>query len=355
MRGRLRRARAQLRQHLDHGPVRDPVAVGEAAAGRRWYRLSARTRRPGAICRRRLRRQPSRARSALCAGRPHTSSATAARARGRRTASRSGGEEPREPRRVAKRHRSALAFQLQRLERLGVTASPASASSPPRPGSRPAVPPARAARRVDGAPGREPFGGSDEDLAALRPIRPSIPSSRIASRISTAARTARRASSSCTAGNPNTAITASPMNFSTTPPWRSTSPASARGTWQQFPHRSGSRTRPARSSPRGRRRAPSRPCAAPWPWPSVGLCRSHRRARAGPGGLLEAGLARGVRRALARAREEPLDPQDLELLATPRSCSVATTTRRVARAGAPAVPRGTARRSAPSAAPPGSA
>ena len=33
--------------------------------------------------------------------------------------------------------------------------------------------------------------------------------------------TARSASSSCTAGMPNTAMTASPMNFSTVPPWRS--------------------------------------------------------------------------------------------------------------------------------------
>ena len=35
------------------------------------------------------------------------------------------------------------------------------------------------------------------------------------------ARTARRASSSWTTGTPKTAITASPMNFSTVPPWRS--------------------------------------------------------------------------------------------------------------------------------------
>ena len=39
--------------------------------------------------------------------------------------------------------------------------------------------------------------------------------------MSAAARTARSASSSCTTGTPNTAITASPMNFSTVPPWRS--------------------------------------------------------------------------------------------------------------------------------------
>ena len=41
------------------------------------------------------------------------------------------------------------------------------------------------------------------------------------SRISAAARTARSASSSCTTGTPKTAMTASPMNFSTVPPWAS--------------------------------------------------------------------------------------------------------------------------------------
>ncbi len=39
--------------------------------------------------------------------------------------------------------------------------------------------------------------------------------------MSAAARTARSASSSWTCGTPNTAMTASPMNFSTVPPWRS--------------------------------------------------------------------------------------------------------------------------------------
>ena len=56
----------------------------------------------------------------------------------------------------------------------------------------------------------------------VTPIRPSRPRPANASRISTAARQARSASSSCTAGTPKTAITASPMNFSTEPPWRST-------------------------------------------------------------------------------------------------------------------------------------
>ena len=39
---------------------------------------------------------------------------------------------------------------------------------------------------------------------------------------SSAARTARSASSSCATGVPHTAMTASPMNFSITPPWRPT-------------------------------------------------------------------------------------------------------------------------------------
>jgi hypothetical protein len=42
--------------------------------------------------------------------------------------------------------------------------------------------------------------------------------SSIRSSTASPARTARSASSSCAAGAPNTAITASPMNFSTVPP-----------------------------------------------------------------------------------------------------------------------------------------
>ena len=53
------------------------------------------------------------------------------------------------------------------------------------------------------------------------PIRPWTPSAGNAASMSDAARTARSASSSCAAGTPNTAITASPMNFSTVPPWPS--------------------------------------------------------------------------------------------------------------------------------------
>jgi len=56
----------------------------------------------------------------------------------------------------------------------------------------------------------------------LMPILASTPRTGSACLISSAARTARSASSSCTLGIPNTAMTASPMNFSTRPPWRST-------------------------------------------------------------------------------------------------------------------------------------
>ena len=56
--------------------------------------------------------------------------------------------------------------------------------------------------------------------AARESMRRSAPSSRTASTRSSAARTARSASDSVATGVPHTAITASPMNFSTTPPYR---------------------------------------------------------------------------------------------------------------------------------------
>jgi hypothetical protein len=56
------------------------------------------------------------------------------------------------------------------------------------------------------------------------PNRAFTPSLGSAARISTAARNARSAPSSCAAGTPNTATTASPMNLSTRPPCSSTIP-----------------------------------------------------------------------------------------------------------------------------------
>src|SRR5215212_7688283 len=91
----------------------------------------------------------------------------------------------------------------------------------------------------------EPRGGvyrvaCDERLAAptttspmLIPMRTWSCSRSTAARISGAARAARRASSSCACGIPNTAIAASPMNFSTVPPCARGSSAARRGA----PHR----------------------------------------------------------------------------------------------------------------------
>ncbi len=59
------------------------------------------------------------------------------------------------------------------------------------------------------------------------PMRGSRPRAWTTSRSSTAERTARSASSSVATGIPNTAITASPTNFSTVPPWRSSTTRAA--------------------------------------------------------------------------------------------------------------------------------
>ena len=75
---------------------------------------------------------------------------------------------------------------------------------------------------VDRVAGSEALLGAGHDLAGVD-ADPGLYAERgERSRISTAARQARSASSSCAAGTPNTAITASPMNFSTVPPCDST-------------------------------------------------------------------------------------------------------------------------------------
>ncbi len=61
--------------------------------------------------------------------------------------------------------------------------------------------------------------------SSSRPSR--SPRARTASTSSSATRTARSASSSWATGAPHTAMTASPMNFSTVPPWRSTATRAA--------------------------------------------------------------------------------------------------------------------------------
>ena len=73
-----------------------------------------------------------------------------------------------------------------------------------------------------------PASGRAARLTSASPVFTAIrtcssPSSAIQSRIASAARTARSGSSSRVTGAPNSAITASPMNFSTVPPQRSNS------------------------------------------------------------------------------------------------------------------------------------
>ena len=71
---------------------------------------------------------------------------------------------------------------------------------------------------VDGVPCREPLRGAGHHLAGVDADPPLDAELGERPRISAAARTARSASSSRTVGTPKTAITASPMNFSTVPP-----------------------------------------------------------------------------------------------------------------------------------------
>ena len=88
------------------------------------------------------------------------------------------------------------------------------------------------------SPATMPMAGSadgDRGLAGREPPRAATarqpgapcPGCRTASTRSRAARTARSASSSRATRVPQTAITASPMNFSTEPPWRSISVSAA--------------------------------------------------------------------------------------------------------------------------------
>ena len=86
----------------------------------------------------------------------------------------------------------------------------------------PAAIPSPSAGRAPSATSASPVLTRDPHLELVAP--PAIAQSRIAS----AARTARSGSSSCATGAPKTAITASPMNFSTVPPKRSSSVAQAR-------------------------------------------------------------------------------------------------------------------------------
>ena len=83
------------------------------------------------------------------------------------------------------------------------------------------------------ASGRAPSETSASPVVI--PTRTSRPSSSAKSRIARAARTARSGSSSWAVGAPKSAITASPMNFSTVPPWPRARRGRARGTGRGWP------------------------------------------------------------------------------------------------------------------------
>ena len=72
--------------------------------------------------------------------------------------------------------------------------------------------------------GRAPSAISASPVLTATRSWSSFPSCVTQSRIASAARTARSGSSSCAVGAPKSATTASPMNFSTVPPKRSSSP-----------------------------------------------------------------------------------------------------------------------------------
>ena len=108
----------------------------------------------------------------------------------------------------------------------------------------PATIPSPASGRAPSATSASPVLTADPHLE----LEPGRSFSSDASRIASAARTARSGSSSCATGAPKSAMTASPMNFSTVPPKRSSSARSARVV----------RARASRARPRGRAARPAR-------------------------------------------------------------------------------------------------
>ncbi len=143
------------------------------------------------------------------------------------------------------------------------------------------------------------------------PIRPLIPNAGNASRISPAARHARSASSSCVWGIPNTAITASPMNFSTVPAVRIDDrlhPFEVPRHQRPSPPRDPS-ARPARSTPRRRRTTPS-PSSAPHAEPQI----QHQVGQHQVG-------QRNTGKTKTRPPEAPSDRKDRSPPAEPTACA----------------------------------
>ena len=238
---------------LPERPERDALAVGQAAAlapgdePGRCVEGARRTRRRGGSCRCRARRRAGELRRRVAAASRRAHAETRARPRGRRTACRSGRRAEAGARDAAARPASRAPAPLlplaatrlrapRRRWRLGeLVGERADGDAAGRRGGL------QPRRRVDGVAGEEaarrsPGVTSRRTRASpvLTPTRTcsGVPSGRVmpssASTMRRPARTARSGSSSCTAGTPKTPTTASPMNFSTVPPWDSISPAGAR-------------------------------------------------------------------------------------------------------------------------------
>ena len=218
---------AELLQHRDDRPEGDAVAVVEATAVQH--------------CRVEPVEQLADEPRLADAGRAEQREQVAAAARGRCARTPDGAARARaaaDERRVEPAcDRLGLGVDL---ERAGMQPPAAASPSPRRRSARRAPRPGRALRvsaPISTSPGSAACSSRAATFTAspvtsvspspattspvLTPIRARRPSAGTAARISHAARTARRASSSWETGTPKTAITASPMNFSTVPPWRS--------------------------------------------------------------------------------------------------------------------------------------
>ena len=224
------RLRSELLHDLDDRPVSDPLAVREAPAARRPSRRRRRGTRgqarlsdarrsehreelAGAVWTDAGRRRPASSRQLACS-RP-------TRAR------RAGGASP-SPSIATSRYAStgsAFPFSSSGGERSASTASRTRRE-------RRAADEHLARRRrllepgrdVDRVAGDEPLAGAGDDLAGVHADPPSI--AELGQRVAHLDRRAHRAQRVVLVhcGTPKTAITASPMNFSTVPPWRSTIP-----------------------------------------------------------------------------------------------------------------------------------
>ena len=220
---------AHLTHDLPEWPVRDPLAVRQAApdddpssASDASEELAGEPRLadPGSADQRAELRQSLRNRAVECA----IEVGQLARAPDERRVdtAREGRCVRQHLEKAERRNRLGLALRDEGVTGSVLTASRTSRSvcSPIRTSPAEAACSRRAAT-FTASPVTSVSPAPDTTSPVLSPIRTSSPRRPTTSRISAAARTARSASSSCTCGSPNTAIAASPTNFSTVPPWRS--------------------------------------------------------------------------------------------------------------------------------------